>query len=67
MINIYTSLIASIAIQVITGIIQVITLFINVPLKFLFIKQMMLLEILVQFVEGLFYIYWLFNFIPAKI
>ena len=62
MINIYTSLIASIAIQVITGIIQVITLFINVPLKFLFLQQMMLLEILVQFIEGLFYIYWLFNF-----
>ena len=26
------------------------------------VKQMMLLEIFVQFIEGLFYLYWLFNF-----
>ena len=61
-INIYTSLIASIVIQVITGIIEVISLFIRVPLKFSFLKQMMMLEVFVQFIEGLFYIYWLYNF-----
>ena len=60
--NIYTSLIASIIIQVITGIIEVISLFISVPLKFAFLKQMMLLEIFVQIIEGSFYIYWLYNF-----
>uniref|UniRef100_A0A6C0LAI7 Uncharacterized protein n=1 Tax=viral metagenome TaxID=1070528 RepID=A0A6C0LAI7_9ZZZZ len=60
--NVYTSLIASIVIQVITGIIEVISLFVRVPFTFSFIKQLLLLEVFVQFVEGLFYIYWLFNF-----
>jgi len=62
MMNVYTSLIASIVIQVITGIIEVISLFVRVPFTFSFIKQLLLLEVFVQFVEGLFYIYWLFNF-----
>jgi hypothetical protein len=61
-INIYTSLVTSVTIQVITGIIEIISLFIKVPLKFLFLKQMMLLEIFVQFIEGFFYMYWLYNF-----
>ena len=60
--DVYTSLIASIIIQVITGFIEIATIFINVPLKFAFLKQMMLLEILVQVIEGSFYIYWLYNF-----
>ena len=60
--TIYTSLIATIAVQVITGIIEIISLFINVPVKFLFLKQMMLLEVFVQFIEGSFYIYWMYNF-----
>ena len=62
MINIYTSLIISIITQVITGIIEFFSLFIKVPLEFSFLKQMILLELLVQFIEGSFYIYWLFNF-----
>jgi hypothetical protein len=61
-INIYKSLVTSVIIQVITGIIEIISLFIKVPLKFLFLKQMMLLEIFVQFIEGFFYMYWLYNF-----
>ena len=60
--NLYTSLILSIIIQVITGIIEVFSLFIKVPSNFLFLKQMLLLEIVVQFIEGLFYIYWFYNF-----
>jgi len=60
--NIYTSLITSVIIQVVTGIIEIIALFIKVPSKFLFLQQMMLLEVFVQFIEGSFYIYWLYNF-----
>jgi hypothetical protein len=60
--TIYTSLIATVLIQVVTGIIEIISLFVNVPVKFLFLKQMMLLEVFVQFIEGSFYIYWMFNF-----
>jgi bacteriorhodopsin len=60
--NVYTSLITSVIIQLITAIIEISSLFIKVPLKFSFLKQIMLLEVFVQFIEGLFYIYWLFNF-----
>ena len=60
--NVYTSLIATVVIQVITGIIEIVSLFIKVPVKFLLLKQMMLLEVFVQFIEGSFYIYWLYNF-----
>lgn len=60
--TIYTSLVLSIIIQVITGIIEVISLLIKVPRQFIFLQQMLLLEVLVQFIEGSFYIYWLYNF-----
>jgi bacteriorhodopsin len=60
--NVYTSLITSVIVQVITGIIELASLFINVPSKFSFLKQMMLLELFVQLIEGTFYLYWLYNF-----
>ena len=60
--NIYTSLIISIITQFITSIIEIIALFIKVPSKFLFLKQMLLLEVIVQFIEGSFYLYWFYNF-----
>jgi bacteriorhodopsin len=60
--DVYNSLIASIIIQVITGFVEIASIFIKTPLRFLFLKQMMLLEILVQLIEGSFYIYWFFNF-----
>jgi bacteriorhodopsin len=60
--TVYNSLIASIIIQVITGFVEIASIFIKTPLQFLFLKQMMLLEILVQLIEGSFYIYWFFNF-----
>ena len=60
--NIYTSLIISIITQFITSIIEIIALFIKVPSKLLFLKQMLLLEVIVQFIEGSFYSYWLYNF-----
>jgi len=61
-VNVYTSLITSVIIQVITGIIEISALFIKVPVKFSFLKQIMLLEVFVQFIEGSFYLYWLYNF-----
>ena len=60
--NIYTSLITSVIIQLLTCIIEIIALFIKLSPKFLFLQQMMLLEVFVQFIEGTFYIYWLYNF-----
>jgi hypothetical protein len=60
--DIYTSLIASIIIQIVTGAFEVYSLFVELPSKFLFLKQMMLLEVFVQIIEGSFYIYWFYNF-----
>jgi hypothetical protein len=60
--DVYTSLITSVIIQIITGIIEINSLFIKVPQKFSFLKQLMLLEVFVQFIEGSFYMYWLYNF-----
>jgi hypothetical protein len=60
--NIYNSLITSIIIQIITGIIEFFSLFVKVPNTYSFLKQMMMLELFVQFIEGSFYIYWLNNF-----
>ena len=60
--TIYTSLIISIITQIVTGIIEIIALFIKVPSKQFFLKEMLLLEVIVQFIEGSFYIYWLYNF-----
>ncbi len=62
MITVYTSLILSIVIQVVSGIVEFASLFAKVPLKYAFLKQMMLLEVVVQFIEGSFYIYWFKNF-----
>jgi hypothetical protein len=58
----YTSLITSIIIQIVTGVIEIGSIFFKVPPKFLFLKQMMMLEIIVQIIEGLFYVYWFFHF-----
>ena len=60
--NLYTSLIVSIVTQVITGIIELFAIFIKTPTKLLLIKQLLILELLVQFIEASFYIYWFYNF-----
>ena len=61
-ITMYTTLIASIFVQVITGIIEFGALFFRVPSEYAMLKQMMLLEVIVQCIEGSFYIYWFFQF-----
>jgi len=58
----YSSLIASIIIQVITWFIEMGAIFIKVPTEYFFLKQMMVLELVVQFIEGSFYLYWLYHF-----
>ena len=60
--NIYSSLIISIITQVITGFIELFALLIKVSSKQFFLKEMLLLEVIVQFIEGSFYIYWFYNF-----
>jgi hypothetical protein len=58
----YNSLIVSIAIQAITGLIDFIALLVNIPLEYNIIKQLLLMEFIVQVIEGTFYIWLLYNF-----
>lgn len=58
----YRSLLLSIIIQAIIGIFEILFLFIKVSPNILFLKQLMVLEVIVQFVEGAFYVYWFYHF-----
>jgi bacteriorhodopsin len=60
--TVYTSLILSIVTQATTGIVELFFLFIKVPSNFNLLKQMLALELIVQFIEGSFYVHWLYNF-----
>jgi hypothetical protein len=55
------TLFLSIIVQVITGIIEIGTLFVKVQQKFILIRQLLILELLVQLIEGLFYVWLAFN------
>jgi len=59
---VYHSLLISVIFQIITGLIEASALFFTVSPKYEILKQLMLLEVIVQFVEGSFYTYWLYNF-----
>ena len=56
------TLIISIVVQIISGIIDVFSLFIKVPKQFSLISQLLILEVSVQVIEGLFYIWLAYNF-----
>lgn len=58
----YVTLILSVIVQIITGIIEILALFIKVPSSFIIIKQLLILEVFVQFIEGLFYVWLVYNF-----
>jgi len=60
--NIYFSLVISVIAQVVTGIIEVSSLLIKVNSQYLFLKQLMILEVFVQIIEAGFYLYWFNNF-----
>jgi hypothetical protein len=56
------TLIISITVQIITGIIEIFSLFVKVPEQFSLISQLLILEVSVQVIEGLFYIWLVYNF-----
>lgn len=58
----YVTLIISIIVQIITGIIEIGALFIKVPSIFSLIRQLLLLEVTVQIIEGSFYFWLAYNF-----
>jgi hypothetical protein len=58
----YVTLILSVVVQIITGILEIGTLFIKVENPYLIIKQLLVLEVVVQVIEGLFYIWLVYHF-----
>lgn len=58
----YITLVISIIVQIITGIIEIGAFFIKVPTIYLIIRQLLLIELVVQFLEGTFYFWLAYNF-----
>ena len=58
----YFSLGFSIIIQILTGLFDIFALFIKLPLAANIIKQLLILELLVQLIEGSFYFWLFYNF-----
>ena len=58
----YVTLIISVIVQILTGLLEVGTLFVKVETPYLIIKQLLVLEVVVQVIEGLFYAWLVLNF-----
>jgi hypothetical protein len=58
----YQTLIISVIIQLLTGASEIYSLFIKVPSEFTIIRELLLLEVSVQIIEGLFYLWLVLNF-----
>jgi hypothetical protein len=58
----YITLIISIIVQIVTGGIEMVALFIKVPSAYSLIKELLLFEFIVQIIEGIFYIWLAYNF-----
>jgi bacteriorhodopsin len=58
----YNTLVVSIVVQIITGLIEIGAFFVKVPTAYLIIKQLLALELLVQCLEGAFYFWLVYNF-----
>jgi hypothetical protein len=61
----YVTLVISIIVQVITGIIDLSAFFVKVPTTYSIIRQLLIIEIVVQFFEGVFYVWLAYNFTHA--
>jgi hypothetical protein len=58
----YITLVISIIIQIITGIIEIGAFFVKVPTMYSIIKQLLIIELVVQFIEAMFYVWLAYNF-----
>jgi len=58
----YITLVISIIVQIITGIIEIGAFFVKVPNIYSIIRQLLLIELVVQFLEGTFYVWLAYNF-----
>ena len=58
----YVTLVISIVVQIVTGIIDIAAFFVKVPTVYSIIRQLLILELVVQFFEGSFYVWLAYNF-----
>jgi hypothetical protein len=58
----YITLVISIIVQIITGIIEIGAFFVKVPTIYSIIRQLLIIELTVQIIEGMFYIWLAYNF-----
>jgi hypothetical protein len=58
----YITLVISILVQIITGVIEIAAFFVKVPTIYSIIRQLLLIELIVQFLEGIFYFWLVYNF-----
>jgi hypothetical protein len=58
----YVTLVISIIVQIVTGIIEVGAFFVKVPAVYSIIRQLLIIELVVQFLEGTFYVWLAYNF-----
>jgi hypothetical protein len=58
----YITLVISIIVQIITGIIEIGAFFVKVPAIYSIIRQLLIIELVVQFLEGMFYFWLVYNF-----
>jgi len=61
----YITLVISIAVQLMTGMIDIAAFFVKVPTTYSIIKQLLILELVVQVFEGTFYFWLAYNFNKA--
>jgi hypothetical protein len=58
----YITLVISIIVQIVTGVIEIAALFVKVPTIYSLIRQLLILEVIVQIIEGSFYVWLAYNF-----
>jgi hypothetical protein len=61
----YVTLVISIIVQIITGIIEIGAFFVKVPAIYSIIRQLLIIELTVQIIEGMFYFWLAYNFTKA--
>jgi hypothetical protein len=55
------TLVISIVVQIITGLIEIGAFFVKIPTVYALIKQLLMIELVVQFFEGMFYFWLVYN------
>jgi hypothetical protein len=58
----YITLVISVIVQIVTGIIEIGAFFVQVPTIYSLIRQLLIIELVVQFFEGIFYVWLAYNF-----